>query len=328
MEGLKAAEESMRSYTGRWRSCLLIMLAFSVGSVDTDKWMPFLYDSGMDFLGSTYLVFGIFSWIIFLLFLRPHCAEPEKLGNTAARAVLVTGGLLFFIYLLLMGIFGTKALAGTQFSVVALMSMVELPGRFLERLDVLMVGIWFFALYALMDHMIFHSVNIFMHTFSLKNKKYPSILILILVYAIARGCWESLFFFTAFKTVVLSCKAVPISIGISILAYILVNAKGGRSMHKKRKMFFMLMVLSLLLCGCGDHELENRSFPLAVGLESEKQGCRVVFNFPVLSEVANENADGSYTAVASKKGRDFFYYTEKLRKKTALRVSTFLITKH
>ena len=75
---------------------LLIMLAFSVGSVDTDKWMPFLYDSGMDFLGSTYLVFGIFSWIIFLLFLRPHCAEPEKLGNTAARAVLVTGGLLFF----------------------------------------------------------------------------------------------------------------------------------------------------------------------------------------------------------------------------------------
>ena len=77
-------------------------------------------------------------------------------------------------------------------------------------------------------------------------------------------------------------------------------------MHKKRKMFFMLMVLSLLLCGCGDHELENRSFPLAVGLESEKQGCRVVFNFPVLSEVANENADGSYTAVASKKGKDFF----------------------
>lgn len=44
-------------------------------------------------------------------------------------------------------------------------------------------------------------------------------------------------------------------------------------MYKKRKMFFMLMVLSLLLCGCGDHELENRSFPLAVGLESEKQGC-------------------------------------------------------
>ena len=72
------------------------MLAFSVGSVDTDKWMPFLYDSGMDFLGSTYLVFGIFSWIIFLLFLRPHCAEPEKLGNTAARAVLVTGGSAFF----------------------------------------------------------------------------------------------------------------------------------------------------------------------------------------------------------------------------------------
>ena len=93
-------------------------------------------------------------------------------------------------------------------------------------------------------------------------------------------------------------------------------------MHKKRKMFFMLMVLSLLLCGCGDHELENRSFPLAVGLESEKQGCRVVFNFPVLSEVANENADGSYSE------RSIFLLYRKITKKTALRVSTFLITKH
>ena len=106
-------------------------------------------------------------------------------------------------------------------------------------------------------------------------------------------------------------------------------------MYKKRKMFFMLMVLSLLLCGCGDHELENRSFPLAVGLESEKQGCRVVFNFPVLSEVANENADGSYTAVASKNvhlfkksERSIFLLYRKITKKTALRVSTFLITKH
>lgn len=114
-------------------------------------------------------IWNLFLDHFFAVFKTSLC-RTGKLGNTAARAVLVTGGLLFFIYLLLMGIFGTKALAGTQFSVVALMSMVELPGGFLERLDVLMVGIWFFALYALMDHMIFHSVNIFMHTFSLKIK--------------------------------------------------------------------------------------------------------------------------------------------------------------
>lgn len=203
---------------------LLVMLALSVGSIDTDKWMPLLYDSGTDFLGSSYQVFGIFSWIFFLLFLKPHCTEPEKLGNAVARAVLVTGGLLFFIYLLLIGIFGTEALGETQFSVVILMSMVELPGGFLERLDVLMVGIWFFALYALMDHMIFHSVNIFMNTFSLKNKKYPALLILFLVYATARGCWESLFFLQLLKGL-FYWFAVPVSIGIPMLAYFLVRMK-------------------------------------------------------------------------------------------------------
>lgn len=77
-------------------------------------------------------------------------------------------------------------------------------------------------------------------------------------------------------------------------------------MNKKGRVGLLAAVFSILLCGCGDHELENRSFPLAVGLESEKEGCLAVFNFPVLSEVANENADGSYTAVAVERGSDFF----------------------
>lgn len=98
-------------------------------------------------------------------------------------------------------------------------------------------------------------------------------------------------------------------------------------MHKKRKMFFMLMVLSLLLCGCGDHELENRSFPLAVGLESEKQGCRVVFNFPVLSEVQMKMPTAVIRQWLLKRAGIFLLY-RKITKKTALRVSTFLITKH
>ncbi|MCI8327610.1 MAG: GerAB/ArcD/ProY family transporter, partial [Lachnospiraceae bacterium] len=173
---------------------LLIMLALSVGTVDIDKWMPFLYDSRSDFCKSTYLVFGLFSWIFFVLFLKPFCTEKAKLAQSMRKVVLTTGCLLFFMYLILTGIFGSKALAETPYSVVVLMSMVELPGGFLERFDAVMVAIWFFALYALMDHTIFHSVDIFMRTFSVKKKRYSALFILILVGIVAQRCWDSLYF--------------------------------------------------------------------------------------------------------------------------------------
>lgn len=74
------------------------------------------------------------------------------------------------------------------------------------------------------------------------------------------------------------------------------------------KKILILLLSGILLClgGCGNNELENRSFPLAVGMETADEESRMVFNFPVLSEIANENADGSYMSTASMTGKDFF----------------------
>lgn len=63
----------------------------------------------------------------------------------------------------------------------------------------------------------------------------------------------------------------------------------------------------ILLSGCGKHELENRKFPLAVGVGKTQDECQAVFNFPALSEIANENADGSYTTMSTMEGKDFFF---------------------
>lgn len=202
----------------------LLMLVFSVGSVDMDKWMPLLYDSGMDFLQSTWMVFGLFSLVFFTLFLKPFSNQTQKLRGSVGRALLVSGILLLLLYLLLVGIFGTKALAETPYSVVVLMSMVELPGGFLERFDAVMVGVWFFALYALMDHSIFHSVDIFMRTFSVKKKRYPSLLVLVLVYFVAKECWDSLLFLAVIRRL-FYCLAVPVSVVIPFLAWLVVRRK-------------------------------------------------------------------------------------------------------
>lgn len=75
---------------------------------------------------------------------------------------------------------------------------------------------------------------------------------------------------------------------------------------RKEKMGVLLIAAMLLLCGCDNHELENRSFPLALGIEKTDEDCRMVFNFPILSEIADENADGNYMSMDSIQGKDFF----------------------
>lgn len=202
----------------------LIMLAFSLGSVDVYKWVPFFTDSGLDFIWSSYLVFGFLSLIFFALFLKPFCAEETSIRRTFGWALLITGVLLSVLYLILAGVFGTGSLAQTPFSAVVLMSMVELPGGFLERMDAIMVGIWFFALYALMDHTIFHSVEILMRTFSLKKKRYPAALVLILVYAAAAGCWRSMLFLELVSRLFYQA-AVPLSVLIPAAAAVRIHWK-------------------------------------------------------------------------------------------------------
>lgn len=51
-----------------------------------------------------------------------------------------------------------------------------------------------------------------------------------------------------------------------------------------------LLLAALPLAGCNTRELEDRSFPLAIGIDETGSGCSVAFYFPQLSEIADEKA--------------------------------------
>ena len=51
-----------------------------------------------------------------------------------------------------------------------------------------------------------------------------------------------------------------------------------------------LLLAALPLAGCNTRELEDRSFPLAIGFDESGSGCSVAFYFPQLSEIADEKA--------------------------------------
>ena len=53
--------------------------------------------------------------------------------------------------MLLVGNFGVNSLANLRFPVITLMSTIQFEGNFLKRMDALMLAVWFFTLYALLN---------------------------------------------------------------------------------------------------------------------------------------------------------------------------------
>ena len=143
---------------------LVIMLLLCVRQVQVIQWFPLLGDgdaiSWSWFWSGTWQCFAAFLPLTFLLFLVPHEQDKNESGRAAACAVVISGLALAVIYLILLGIFGSGALAREIYPVITRMGMVKIPGDFLKRLDAVMVGGWFFTLYALIGTTLFYGVVI------------------------------------------------------------------------------------------------------------------------------------------------------------------------
>lgn len=101
----------------------------------------------------TYLVFLFFTPLFFVLFL---IGEKEKnygrnIVKTVLASVLFSAFVLLASYVLLVGNFGVNGLIELRFPVITLMSTIQFEGNFLKRMDALMLAVWFFTLYALLN---------------------------------------------------------------------------------------------------------------------------------------------------------------------------------
>ncbi len=149
---------------------LLVILGLACAGIDPDAWTPVAASSVSNFLQSSYLSFLFFSGISLYTLFQPSCKNPKAAYRGTKHALLVVLGLNLAIYLILLGVFRSELLAHLDWPVIDLMAVVKLPGNFLERQDALMVGIWFFCLFAFLDSMLFYAVEFWVKLFPIKNE--------------------------------------------------------------------------------------------------------------------------------------------------------------
>ena len=238
---LLAVYASMRGIEGRARVYeiifwflgipLLIMLFLAMQEVHTACWTPIVSSGGAQFLEGTIAVLIFLLPLTALLFLKPFCQKPQQLASCGRWAMFLVIVLNALIYLILVGVFGQNTMGILKRPIITLMGMVNLPGGFFTRQDVLMTAVWFFALFALMNTGIFQGTLILKDLCQQCRGSWALWATAVLAFIIAKGFFEYNFLTEVFE-IYQSHVALP---GMFLILLILLSLHWAKERKPKKE---------------------------------------------------------------------------------------------
>lgn len=296
---------------------LAAMLLFAISDVRFDYLM--IKDRvGVEFgiediFAGAYYVFAASISVFNILFVRER--SVSQIRWSVSKAILTYAGILFLLYAVLLGSFGKYSLSEIEFPAVVLMSDVQIKGSFFKRADALMLSVWFFTLFSVLNMSLYYAV--------LRCEDF------------AKNMTKVIFTFNKSRDISnnkqLSCdrqkshdkgnssirsRCIIFAIAVTVtLAYIL---ESGDEIVKKYLGFLLciaipvivVLTIGLMLTGCSAVELEERCFPtlaavdiVAVATDETTDKDVVEFYYNMDKSYEPEYADDIKTAVDSFEGR-------------------------
>lgn len=253
---------------------LAAMLLFAISDVRLDYLM--IKDRvGVEFgiadiFAGAYYVFAASISVFNILFVRER--SVSQIRWSVSKAILTYAGILFLLYAVLLGSFGKYSLSEIEFPAVVLMSDVQIKGSFFKRADALMLSVWFFTLFSVLNMSLYYAV--------LRCEDF------------AKNTTKVIFTFNKSRDISnnkqLSCdrqkshdegnssmrsRCIIFVIAITVtLAYIL---ESGDEIVKKYLGFLLciaipvivVLTIGLMLTGCSAVELEERCFPTLAAVD-------------------------------------------------------------
>lgn len=281
---------------------LFLMLVFAAGDVQAPRLFPlYTADFGTIWAGG-YQSFAIFSLGGIALFLAPFAKKKQSIRGALTAAVCFSGIVMLALYAVLQGIFGTMAMQALEYPAVTLMSMIQIPGGFFQRQDALMVAVWFFTVFALIGSSMFYTAENLKELTSGKKEKLWIIVTAAALFFIAVASYRSAELTRQMRRLFL-LAATPLVVLIPLAAGLVLSLRG-----KGRKVMtgIFFCCAAMLFSGCSTQELENRQFPLAMGVDQTGDSCQISYTFQDLSAVADENADAQGSTGFFIEDKDFF----------------------
>lgn len=292
---------------------LAAMLLFAISDVRFDYLM--IKDRvGMDFgiadiFAGAYYVFAASISVFNILFVRER--SVSQIRWSVSKAILTYAGILFLLYAVLLGSFGKYSLSEIEFPAVVLMSDVQIKGSFFKRADALMLSVWFFTLFSVLNMSLYYAV-LRCENFAENTRK-----IIFTFNKNRHSCSNKQLGSDRQKshdkeksTMRSWCIIFVIAVTVT-LAYIL---ESGDEIVKKYLGFLLciaipvivVLTIGLMLTGCSAVELEERCFPtlaavdiVAVATDETTDKEVVEFYYNMDKSYEPEYADDIKTAVDS-----------------------------
>lgn len=253
---------------------LAAMLLFALSDVRFDYLM--IKDRvGVDFgiadiFAGAYYVFAASISVFNILFVRERTAS--QIRGSVSKAIFTYAGILFLLYAVLLGNFGKYSLSEIEFPAVVLMSDVQIKGSFFKRADALMLSVWFFTLFSVLNMSLYYAV-LRCENFAENTGK-----IIFTFNKNRHSCSNKQFGSDRQKshdkeksTMRSWCIIFVIAVTVT-LAYIL---ESGDEIVKKYLGFLLciaipvivVLTIGLMLIGCSAVELEERCFPTLAAVD-------------------------------------------------------------
>lgn len=253
---------------------LAAMLLFAISDVRLDYLMikdRVAVEFGIaDIFAGAYYVFAASISVFNILFLRER--SVSQIRWSVSKAILTYAGILFLLYAVLLGSFGKYSLSEIEFPAVVLMSDVQIKGSFFKRADALMLSVWFFTLFSVLNMSLYYAV-LRCENFAENTAK------VILTFNKNRGfsnnkqlsCDRQKSHDEGNSSTRSRCIIFVIAVTVT-LAYIL---ESGDEIVKKYLGFLMciaipvivVLTIGLMLTGCSAVELEERCFPTLAAVD-------------------------------------------------------------
>ena len=253
---------------------LAAMLLFALSDMRLDYLM--IKDRvGVDFgiadiFAGAYYVFAASISVFNILFVRERTAS--QIRGSVSKAIFTYAGILFLLYAVLLGNFGKYSLSEIEFPAVVLMSDVQIKGSFFKRADALMLSVWFFTLFSVLNMSLYYAV-LRCENFAENTGK------VIFTFNKNRHSCSNKHFgsdrqksYDKEKSTMRSwCIIFVIAVTVT-LAYIL---ESGDEIVKKYLGFLLciaipvivVLTIGLMLTGCSAVELEERCFPTLAAVD-------------------------------------------------------------
>lgn len=205
---------------------LVSMIIFAIRDVDTYMWCPIAVTKPENFICGIIKAFGL----IHLSSIASIEEDVRGKYKQVKKAIVCVVIINVIIYLVLIGIFTTELMGIQKYSILILMSMIKIPGGFLKRQDAIMMAVWSFALYALLNAIFSKGREKIQNIFDINKNRSKGLVISVYAVLIYVVMYIDYKYIEVQKLI--SQKLIPSAIVISVIIIPLYSIWKNRSVQK------------------------------------------------------------------------------------------------